>query len=195
MKTIFSLVRSAMVVALSVAALTSCQLIKSEEEWSLEKKYATYTQRHAERAQELRRAAAEAATMRVRFNPDFMPGEEVVLPLTEQEVQELREIFSELEATPALDIRSWQLSCGTTASFLFYTYFELQDKEGDCIDIIPLMSQEPIGDAAKAEIYRHNAWGPRYMLPSATYRRWQELPLQRRIKAAKDKMLRRAERE
>lgn len=182
MKALFSLVLSVAVVALSVAGLTSCQNAE----------YADYTQRHAARAQELRRAAAEAATMRVQFIPDFMEGEEVNLPLTKQEVQEVREIFSELEATPALDIRSWQESCSVTASYLFYTFFELQDKKGRRLDLIPLMSKEPIGDAAKAETYRHNAWGPRYMLPSETYRRWQELPLQRRIEATKNKMLRRA---
>lgn len=170
------------VAALSVAGLTSCQNAE----------YADYAQRHAERAQELRRAAAEAVTMRVRFIPDFMLGEEVDLPLTKQEVQEVRDIFSELEATPALDIRSWQLSCGITASYLFYTLLELQDKEGRSLDMIPLMSREPIGDAAKAETYRHSTWGPRYMLPSETYRRWQELPLQRRIKATEEKMRRRA---
>lgn len=181
MKAIFSLVRSAMVAALSVAALTSCQNAE----------YVDYTQRHAERAQDLRRAAAEAATMRVRLIPDCMPGKEVVLPLTRQEVQEVREIFSELEATPALDIRSWQEAGGVSASYLFYTFFELQDKDGRRIDMMSLMYKEPIGDAAKAETYRHNAWGPCYMLPSETYRRWKALPLQRRIKAAEDRMLRR----
>lgn len=192
MKTFLSLALSAVFIVGSVAGLTSCQLLKTAEEKRSEEEYANDTKRRVELAQELRRAAAEARTMSVHFDSAIMSEAETELPLTRQEVQKLREIFSEIEATPAPDFTCREKLRSFHATYLLYTFLELKDKEGHLLYNLPLMSGEPIGDAAKAESYRLDPWGPRYMLPSKTYRRWKALPFHRRVEAVRKKLRRRA---
>ena len=193
------------VLLLTTLSLTGCywsdeqrmvaELSEHLRSFDAEAAYAAYLKSHGEEARKLREAAADAATMRIHITghvPIEIAGSSAgsteideYLPLTEDEVKEVREILAGLEQTPALDFDLWLLN-------KYDSYFGPQPAPPPFWDIMEFVSADGkvlatfgsyaslYGDAAKAEEYRTKRYRPTYMLPTADVARWKALPFIKR---------------
>ena len=196
------------VLVLAMLSLTGCQWLEEQRMvaelsehlngFDAEAAYAAYLKSHGEEARKLREAAAAAVTMRIHMSGDVCieivgssTGPTKVdeyLPLTEDEVKEVREILAGLEETPAHDFDLWLLN-------KYDSYFGPQPAPPPFWDIMEFVSADGkvlatfgsyaslYGDAAKAEEYRTKRYRPTYMLPTADVARWKALPFIKRADA------------
>ncbi|MBQ8516016.1 MAG: hypothetical protein IJ498_00380 [Akkermansia sp.] len=180
---------------LCAVALTSCQTAEQQMVAALEERekgfdaparYADYLKRHGEYARRLRKAAAEAATMRVHIKVYRYPGRvEEYLPLSDEEVKAAREILGEIEEAPARDFSLWLVEeydsrFGPQPAPLPYSSeLELVSADGRVLETYYSYDAE-MGDTAKAEEYRISRYRPGFMLLAAGLKRWNELDFIRR---------------
>ena len=193
------------VLLLTTLSLTGCywsdeqrmvaELSEHLRSFDAEAAYAAYLKSLGEEARKLREAAAAAATMRIHITghvPIEIVGSSAgsteideYLPLTEDEVKEVRAILAGLEQIPALDFDLWLLN-------KYDSYFGPQPAPPPFWDIMEFVSADGkvlatfgsygslYGDAAKAEEYRTKRYRPTYMLPTADVARWKALPFIKR---------------
>lgn len=196
------------VLLLATLSLTGCywsneqrmvaELSEHLRNFDAEAAYAAYLKSHGEDARKLREAATAAATMRIHITGRArieMVGRssglteiDEYLPLTEDEVKEVRAILAGLEETPAHDFDLWLLN-------KYDSYFGPQPAPPPFWDIMEFVSADGkvlatfgsydslYGDAAKAEEYRTKRYRPTYMLPTADVPRWKALPFIKRAGA------------
>lgn len=196
------------VLLLTTLSLTGCywsdeqrmvaELSEHLRSFDAEAAYAAYLKSHGEEARKLREAAAAAATMRIHITghgPIEIVGSSAgsteideYLPLTEDEVKEVREILAGLEQTPAHDFDLWLLN-------KYDSYFGPQPAPPPFWNIMEFVSADGkvlatfgsyaslYGDAAKAEEYRTKRYRPTYMLPTADVARWKAQPFIKRADA------------
>ena len=196
------------VLLLSMLSLTGCQWLEEQRMvaelsehlngFDAEAAYPAYLKSHGKSARQLRDAAAAAATMRIHISGDVCieivgssTGPTKVdeyLPLTEDEVKEVREILAGLAETPPRDFHLWLLN-------KYDSYFGPQPAPPPFWDIMEFVSADGkvlatfgsyaslYGDAAKAEEYRTKRYRPTYMLPTADVARWKALPFIKRADA------------
>lgn len=196
------------VLLLTTLSLTGCywsdeqrmvaELSEHLRSFDAEAAYAAYLKSHGEEARKLREAAATAATMRIHITghvPIEIVGSSAgsteideYLPLTEDEVKEVRAILAGLEETPPHDFDLWLLN-------KYDSYFGPQPAPPPFWDIMEFVSADGkvlatfgsyaslYGDAAKAEEYRTKRYRPTYMLPTADVARWKALPFIKRADA------------
>lgn len=196
------------VLLLAMLSLTGCQWLEEQRMvaelsehlngFDAEAAYAAYLKSHGEEARKLREAAAAAVTMRIHITghvPIEIVGSSAgsteideYLPLTEDEVKEVREILAGLAETPPLDFDLWLLN-------KYDSYFGPQPAPPPFWDIMESVSADGkvlatfgsydslYGDAAKAEEYRTKRYRPTYMLPTADVARWKALPFIKRADA------------
>lgn len=181
---------------LAAAVLCSCQQQSMERALAAQKPgfqateaYAAYVKKHGERAEQLRRTAAKAATMRIHFTTGLMEVDECH-PLTRKEVKAVREILAQIEETPAHDEKLWltieydrEFGPWPCAPF-FWTTLEFVAADGHVVGEFYEFDSE-IGDTAKAEEYRGKRYCPVYMLPTDALQRWKALPFLRRTRDRK----------
>ena len=193
------------VLMLAMLSLTGCQWLEEQRmvselsehlsDFDAESAYADYLKSHGESARQLREAAAAAATMRIHISGDVCieivgssTGPTKVdeyLPLTEDEVKEVREILAGLAETPPCDFHLWLLneydSCfgPQMAPPPFWKEMEFVAADGKVLATFYSYDARH-GDAALAEEYRTKRYRPTYMLPTADLARWQELPFIKR---------------
>ena len=186
--------------ALCLAALgvNSCQTVEQrmiseisdrEANFDAEARYASYVQRcDGEFARQLRKAAADAATMRIRISGGLREMEAEYLPLADDEVAAVRKILAEIEEAPPLDFNTWLLErydsyCGPQPSApLYWCAMEFVAADGSVLHTFYGFSSE-MGDAAKADEYRTKAHGPNLLLPEESRKRWKSLPFHARVDA------------
>lgn len=193
-RSIFSL----LLAALCAVSLESCQTVEQrmiseisdrEANFDAEARYASYVQRcDGEFARQLRKAAADAATMRICISGGLREMEAEYLPLADDEVAAVRKILAEIEEAPPLDFNTWLLEqydsyCGPQPSApLYWCAMEFVAADGSVLHTFYGFSSE-MGDAAKADEYRTKAHGPDLMLPEASRKRWKSLPFHARVDA------------
>ena len=184
---------------LAAAVLCSCQQQSMERELAAKipgfqatEAYAAYVKKHGERAEQLRRTAAKAATMRVHFTAGYMEVDECH-PLTRNEVKAVREILAQIEETPAHDEKLWltikydrEFGPQPCAPFFwstldFWSTLEFVAADGHVVGEFSEFDSE-MGDTAKAEEYRGKRYCPAYMLPTDALQRWKALPFLRRAR-------------
>ena len=186
--------------ALSLAAMgvNSCQTVEQrmiseisdrEANFDAEARYASYVQRcDGEFARQLRKAAADAATMRICISGGLRKMEAEYLPLADDEVADVRKILAEIEEAPPLDFNTWLLErydsyCGPQPSApLYWCAMEFVAADGSVLHTFYGFSSE-MGDAAKADEYRTKAHCPDLLLPEASRKHWKSLPFHARTKA------------
>ena len=193
-RSIFSL----LLAALCAVSLESCRTVEQrmiseisdrEANFDAEARYASYVQRcDGEFARQLRKAAADAATMRICISGGLRKMEAEYLPLADDEVAAVRKILAEIEEAPPLDFNTWLLEqydsyCGPQPSApLYWCAMEFVAADGSVLHTFYGFSSE-MGDAAKADEYRTKAHGPDLMLPEAIRKRWKSLPFHARVDA------------
>ena len=193
-RSIFSL----LLAALCAVSLESCQTVEQrmiaeisdrEANFDAEARYASYVQRcDGEFARQLRKAAADAATMRICISGGLRKMEAEYLPLADDEVAAVRKILAEIEEAPPLDFNTWLLEqydsyCGPQPSApLYWCAMEFLAADGSVLYTFYGFSSE-MGDAAKADEYRTKAHGPDLLLPEASRKHWKSLPFHARVDA------------
>lgn len=193
-RSIFSL----LLAALCAVSLESCQTVEQrmiseisdrEANFDAEARYASYVQRcDGEFARQLRKAAADAATMRICISGGLREMEAEYLPLADDEVAAVRKILAEIEEAPPLDFNTWLLEqydsyCGPQPSApLYWCAMEFVAADGSVLHTFYGFSSE-MGDAAKADEYRTKAHGPDLLLPEASRKHWKSLPFHARVDA------------
>ena len=172
---------------LAAAVLCSCQQQSMERALAAKKTgfqateaYAAYVKKHGERAEQLRRTAAKAATMRVHFTAGLREVDESH-PLTRKEVKAVREILAQIDETPAHDEKLWltieydrEFGPWPCAPF-FWATLEFVAADGHVLDSFREFDSVMV-DAVQAEAYRGARYCPAYMLPSDSLQRWNALP-------------------
>ena len=183
---------------LAAVGLSCCQTVEQrmiseisdrEANFDAEARYASYVQRcDGEFARQLRKAAEEADTMRIRISGGLRKMEAEYLPLSDDEVAAVREILAEIEEVPSLDFNTWLLErydsyCGPQPSAsLYWCAMEFVAADGSVLHTFYGFSSE-MGDAAKADEYRTKAHGPDLLLPEESRKRWKSLPFHARVDA------------
>lgn len=128
-------------------------------------RYAEYVKHHGERTQQLRRAAAKAATMRIRITSLYLKRDEC-LPLTREEVKAVRGILAELEETPVHDKKLWpDHECDIyfgpqPVAAIYDSFLEFVAADGHVLDSFREFDSVMV-DAVQAEAY----CGPATTLP------------------------------
>ena len=185
---------------LAAMGLNSCQTVEQrmiseisdrEANFDAEARYASYVQRcDGEFARQLRKAAADAATMRICISGGLREMEAEYLPLADDEVAAVRKILAEIEEAPPLDFNTWLLEqydsyCGPLPSApLYWCAMEFVAADGSVLYTFDGFSSESeMGDAAKADEYRTKAHGPDLLLPEESRKRWKSLPFHARVDA------------
>ena len=183
---------------LAAVGLSCCQTVEQrmiseisdrEANFDAEARYASYVQRSDGKfARQLRKAAADAATMRICIRGGLRKMEAEYLPLSDDEVAAVREILAEIEEVPSLDFNTWLLErydsyCGPQPSAsLYWCAMEFVAADGSVLHTFYGFSSE-MGDAAKADEYRTKAHGPDLLLPEESRKRWKSLPFHARVDA------------
>ena len=189
--TIFRKIFATTALCLAAVGLNSCQTVEQrmiseisdrEANFDAEARYASYVQRcDGEFARQLRKAAADAATMRICISGGLREMEAEYLPLADDEVAAVRKILAEIEEAPPLDFNTWLLErydsyCGPQPSApLYWSAMEFVAADGSVLHTFYGFSSE-MGDAAKADEYRTKAHGPNLLLPEESRKRWKSLP-------------------
>ena len=196
--TIFRKILATTALCLAAMGLSSCQTVEQrliseisdrEANFDAEARYASYVQRcDGEFARQLRKAAADAATMRICISGGLRKMEAEYLPLADDEVAAVRKILAEIEEAPPLDFNTWLLEqydsyCGPQPSApLYWCAMEFVAADGSVLHTFYGFSSE-MGDAAKADEYRTQVHGTEFMLPVANRKRWVALPFHSRADA------------
>ena len=186
--------------ALCLAAMgvNSCQTVEqrmiselseSMGDFDADSLYAAYVKQYnGESARRLRKAAADAATMRICISGGLREMEAEYLPLADDEAAAVREVLAEIEEAPPLDFNTWLLEqydsyCGPQPSApLYWCAMEFVAADDSVLHTFYGFSSE-MGDAAKADEYRTKAHGPDLLLPEASRKHWKSLPFHARTKA------------
>ncbi|MGN0868917.1 MAG: hypothetical protein ACI4O9_05270 [Akkermansia sp.] len=182
---------------LAAMGMNSCQTVEQrmiseiterERNFDAEARYSAYIQqRNGSRAQKLRKAAEEAATMRICISGG-LGMEAEYLPLTDDEVAAVREILAEIEEVPPRYFNAWLLSTYDSYCLpqpsppLFWCVMEFVAADGSVLHTFYDIESE-MGDTAKAEEYRTKEYSPDLMLPEASRKRWEALPFHARLDA------------
>ena len=195
---IFPKILTTTALCLAAMGLNSCQTVEQrmiseisdrEANFDAEARYASYVQRcDGEFARQLRKAAADATTMRICISGGLREMEAEYLPLADDEVATVRKILAEIEEAPPLDFNTWLLEkydsyCGPQPSApLYWCAMEFVAADGSVLRTFYGFSSE-MGDAAKADEYRTKAHGPDLLLPDESRKRWKSLPFHARVDA------------
>ncbi len=195
----FSRILTTTALCLAAVGLSSCQTVEQrmiseisdrEANFDAEARYASYVQRcDGEFARQLRKAAADAATMRICISGGLREMEAEYLPLADDEVAAVRKILAEIEEAPPLDFNTWLLEqydsyCGPLPSApLYWCAMEFLAADGRVLHTFYEFGSDEMGDAAKADEYRTKAHGPDLLLPEASRKLWKSLPFHARTMA------------
>lgn len=165
------------------------ELSESMGDFDADSLYAAYVKQYnGESARRLRKAAADAATMRICISGGLREMEAEYLPLADDEAAAVREVLAEIEEAPPLDFNTWLLEqydsyCGPQPSApLYWCAMEFVAADDSVLHTFYGFSSE-MGDAAKADEYRTKAHGPDLLLPEASRKHWKSLPFHARTKA------------
>ncbi len=166
------------------------ELVKKDSRFDAQKQYERYVLGREEYLDGLKKAALFAADMRVRLSLDF--GKEMeYMPLSQEEIATVREVFSALENTPPRDFNMWlkekhDSSFGPQPAPCSYGVdLEFLSADGKVWRTFYSVDEEQMGDKSLAEQYRAATYRPAYMLPADLLQRWNALPFRA---AAKKRM-------
>lgn len=159
------------------------ELVERVPKFDADARYAAYLAEHGDSARKLRKAAAEAVSIRIYIHGYGDVKE--YLPLTEDEVQEVKAILAGVENTPTHDFELWlemeyDLHLGPQpAPPPYWDCLEFVSAQGEVLHSFYGYDGR-MGDTARAEEYRLNRYSPSYMLPGDGAVRWNALPFRKR---------------
>ena len=181
---------------LAAVGLNSCQTVEqrmiselseSMGDFDADSLYAAYVKQYnGESARRLRKAAADAAMIRICVGGGNIEME--YYPLADDEAAAVREVLAEIEEAPALNYSTWleeqhdQRFGPQPFSPLYWCTMEFVADDGHVLHTFYGFDSD-LGDVSKAAEYRTNAYRPAYMLPAVSLNRWKSLPFHARTKA------------
>ena len=174
-------------ITLSSLLFASCDMVEQwQEARRQDEEYAQYvrrTQGESQALTKLKQAAAECTRAQLRIMYSNSTREDVIIPLSDEELTTLRDIIPHLQDTPPLNREAWDrmqhefrngnMLMGICSHFIDLEF--LNDK-GEKIDELSL--SKGLGKKEQEESYRCHfiISAPEYMLPEAERKRFYELP-------------------
>lgn len=170
---------------LSALLLSSCSYIEQiQETRRLDAEYQVYLEK--ERAgspslHKLRDAAANAAKVQVHIIPDMGMVQEQIIPLSDEELATIREIFPRLKDLPPLSREAWEnREKGDypfmTVSWISFNKLEFLDADGNILADMFLNTGIAEEEEMGTELQKFEQFTPHYMLPSADRERFYAIP-------------------
>lgn len=195
-------------ICLAALGVNSCQTVEqrmiselseSMGDFDANSLYAAYVKQYnGVSARRLRKAAADAATMRICISGGLREMEAEYLPLGDDEVAAVRKILAEIEEAPPLDFNTWLFEeydsyyAPLPSVPLYWCAMEFLAADGRVLHTSYELGSDEMGDAAKADEYRTKAYGPDLLLPEASRKLWKSLPFHARTKARHRELLKKS---
>ena len=174
---------------LSAILLSYCGYIEQiQEKRRLDAEYQVYLEKEkagSPTLHKLRAAAANAAKVQVHIIPDMGAVQEQVIPLSDEELATVREIFPRLKELPPLSRKAWEnREKGDypfmTVSWISFDMLEFLDAEGNILADMFLNGGIAEEEDMGTELQEFVLYRPHYMLPAADKKRLYAIPAIRR---------------
>ena len=174
---------------LSAILLSSCGYIEQiQEKRRLDAEYQVYLEKEkagSPSLHKLRDAAANAAKVQVHIIPDMGMVQEQLIPLSDEELATIREIFPRLKDLPPLSREAWEnREKGDypfmTVSWISFNKLEFLDAEGNILADMFLNTGIAEEEEMGAERQKFELFTPHYMLPAADKKRLYTIPALKR---------------
>ena len=170
---------------LSAILLSSCGYIEQiQEKRRLDAEYQVYLEKEkagSPTLHKLRAAAANAAKVQVHIIPDMGAVQEQVIPLSDEELTTVREIFPRLKDLPPLSREAWENRENgnypyMSVSWVSFDKLEFLDAEGNVLADMFLNTGIAEEEEMGAELPDFEQFTPHYMLPAADRKRFYAIP-------------------
>ena len=170
---------------LSAILLSSCGYIEQiQEKRRLDAEYQVYLEKEkagSPTLQKLRSAAANAAKAQVHIIPDMGMVQEQIIPLSDEELATIREIFPRLKDLPPLSREAWEnREKGDypfmTVSWISFNKLEFLDAEENILADMFLNTGIAEEEDMGTELQEFELFTPHYMLPTADRKRFYAIP-------------------
>ena len=176
-------------IILSAMLLSSCSYIEQiQETRRLDAEYLVYLEKEkagSPALHKLHAAAANAAKVQVHITPDISDVQEQIIPLSDEEVATIREIFPRLKDLPPLSREAWENRENgdypfMTVSWISFVQLEFLDAEGNILADMFLNTGIAEEEEMGAERQKFELFTPHYMLPAADKKRLYAIPALKR---------------
>ncbi len=175
-RTLLCLPDTEMGVLKALPTLKIAREYKNEEE-----RYALHCRHRAERAGEIRAAAAEASEARIELESD---SDKEYVYLEDEELEQLKGILSTAESLPAMTRSAWDTPenhCMPLPPLAVYKELELLDDEDEVICSIPLNYEYFAAKSAAEAFTKHECQGEAAALPDEQLEAFKALPFRTEI--------------
>ena len=172
-------------ILLSALLLSSCSYIEQiQETRRLDAEYQVYLEKAKAGSpglHKLRDAAAAAAKIQVHISPDVSNIEERIIPLSDEEIATIREIFPRMKDMPPLSRTAWENREKGNFTHMFVSWIsfdqlEFLDAEGKVIADMFLNCGIAEEEKMGTEQLEFEQFTPLYMLPAADKKRFYAIP-------------------
>ena len=176
-------------IILSAMLLSSCSYIEQlQETRRLDAEYQVYLEKEkagSTNLHKLHAAAANATKVQVHIIPDMGGVQEQIIPLSDEEVATIREIFPRLKDLPPLSREAWENRENgdypfMTVSWISFVQLEFLDAEGNILADMFLNTGIAEEEEMGAERQKFELFTPHYMLPAADKKKLYAIPALKR---------------
>lgn len=172
-------------ILLSALLLSSCSYIEQiRETRRLDAEYQVYLEKEkagSTNLHKLHAAAANATKVQVHIIPDMGGVQEQIIPLSDEEVATLRDIFPRLKDLPPLSREAWENRENgnypyMSVCWVSFDKLEFLDAEGNVLADMFLNTGIAEEEEMGAELQKFEQFTPHYMLPAADRKRFYAIP-------------------